>query len=218
MRFLTKRRALTGLICLLTVCVIVVPAGAQSSSTQQPSGRGEQREGQPTLGKGRTELGVFLGAANTVTHFHLPGDHHFATVMLEWGRVVTRRRGAPPPLAGHLEMLVEVLPILVMTQSERAYGAGVMPVLLRWIFDQPERVRPFLDVGGGVLATDRKVPEKTARFNFMAHASAGLRVRVDERRSLLLGYRWHHISNGNLVTSNPGINSHMFYMGVSVLR
>jgi hypothetical protein len=38
------------------------------------------------------------------------------------------------------------------------------------------------------------------------------------RAALDLGYKYHHISNANLDRTNPGMASHMFFVGVSFYR
>lgn len=133
------------------------------------------------------------------------------------GRVISRRRG-PGFLAGRLEVLVEAVPVFVMFQSQRAYGFGVSPLFFRWNFARPERVQPFVEFAGGLLRTDRPVPEDTRRRNFTAQTGLGVRIWLSAHQALLLGYRFHHLSNAGPGEINPSVNSNFFYGGVSILR
>ena len=67
---------------------------------------------------------------------------------------------------------------------------------------------------GGLWATDA-IPENTSRANFTAHWGGGLRLFGSAGRSLMLGYRFQHISNGNNLGLNPGVNSHVVLAGWS---
>ena len=131
---------------------------------------------------------------------------------IQWGRVITREH-APGALRGQLEMLVEVTPLFVAFQSYRAEGAGVLPLMLRWNLRERGRFHPFIELAGGVLATNREVPEGTTRLNFVSHAGAGVRVRIAERWRVIAGYRLQHLSNGATAARTPGFNSNVGYLG-----
>ena len=72
---------------------------------------------------------------------------------------------------------------------------------------------PFAEVGGGALWTTAAVPAGTSCTNFTTYAGAGLRVLGANGRGMVVGYRLHHISNGNRVALNPGVNAHMLVVG-----
>ena len=57
------------------------------------------------------------------------------------------------------------------------------------------------------------MPAGTTGSNFMTHAGAGIRVLDAHGRGVIIGYRLHHISNGNRVARNPGVNAHMLVIG-----
>src|SRR6266700_2533183 len=70
-------------------------------------------------------------------------------------------------------------------------------------------------IGGG-LAFARAMPEPAARsLNFLGSAGAGLRFGSRDRRSLIIGYRFTHLSNANTAAENPGFNAHVFYLGIT---
>jgi lipid A 3-O-deacylase len=136
---------------------------------------------------------------------------------IEWGRLVTGEHG-PGVLRGRLELAIELTPVFMAFQSNRVEGAGVSPAMFRWNLREHGPFHPFLELAGGVVATDREVPEGTTRWNFTAHAGAGARVRVAPRWAVMVGYRYHHLSNGNSVARNPGINSNVGYLGLAYRR
>jgi hypothetical protein len=43
-----------------------------------------------------------------------------------------------------------------------------------------------------------------------------VRIHGSARHALVLGYRFQHISNGNQLRTNPGVNSHVLLAGWSV--
>jgi opacity protein-like surface antigen len=56
-------------------------------------------------------------------------------------------------------------------------------------------------------------------FNFTAQLGGGVQLFTFSRHAALdLGYKYHHISNANLGDKNPGMDSHMVFVGVSLLR
>jgi lipid A 3-O-deacylase len=57
------------------------------------------------------------------------------------------------------------------------------------------------------------------QFNFTAQLGGGVQLFTSSRRAALdLGYKYHHISNANLGNRNPGMDSHMLFIGVSLFR
>lgn len=91
-------------------------------------------------------------------------------------------------------------------------GFGVRPLGLRTVIG-----RGTLGVYGetslGVMRFGSPTPAaNTAKLNFAATVGGGLRVRV-RGSGINLGYRRQHLSNAGRGTSNPGINSDLFYVG-----
>ena len=57
------------------------------------------------------------------------------------------------------------------------------------------------------------------QFNFTAQLGGGVQLFTSSRRTAIdLGYKYHHISNANLGNQNPGMDSHMLFVGVSLFR
>jgi hypothetical protein len=97
-------------------------------------------------------------------------------------------------------------------------GFGVSPLVWRWNFQPRGKLAPFAELAGGALWTRDPVPENTTTANFTAHVGYGVRYFVWPQTAIVVGYRFHHISNGNRLDENPGINAHVLQFGVSFAR
>lgn len=99
-----------------------------------------------------------------------------------------------------------------------AYGVGGSPVGAQVNFVHFQRVEPFLTSGGGFLYFNHRMFGAT-QFNFTAQLGGGVQLFTSSRRAAIdIGYKYHHISNANLGNQNPGLDSHMLFIGVSLFR
>jgi hypothetical protein len=98
------------------------------------------------------------------------------------------------------------------------FGVGVSPLSWRWNFEPRGRYAPFVQLSGGFMKSTGALPPGTTSANFTAHAGAGVRVLMARHQALVLSYRLDHISNGNRLERNPGVNAHAIHVGWSVLR
>jgi hypothetical protein len=94
---------------------------------------------------------------------------------------------------------------VVFQQANTAYGAGVNPIVFKWLFAARGRVAPYVELGGGVLYTTHEVPSETSNINFTPGAAFGLHFLGERAWSVDL--RYMHISNAGLSTPNPGVNT-----------
>jgi hypothetical protein len=129
------------------------------------------------------------------------------------------------PLAIASGNIVESIPIATTTgpvtifRRKKTYGAGLTPLGLQLDFANGSRVHPFIHVNGGFLAFSDSVPLPDAGgFAYIGEAGAGLRIFTAEQRALSLGFRFHHISNGNRAGANRGLNEFMVSVGFSFFR
>jgi hypothetical protein len=98
---------------------------------------------------------------------------------------------------------------------EAVYGVGAAPLGLRLRFRPHAALQPYVAASGGALWFQRPVPTPdAARFNFIADAGAGIRYARPGRLGVIAGYRLQHISNGGTAAVNPGLDGHMFYLGI----
>jgi hypothetical protein len=190
---------------------VVVVVGLTASLCQPRSAHA-----QPVT-RGAAEWSAAATVARGVSLLQSTGGQRYAMPSLAWGRVLSDLRG-PGWLRGRFEWLVEVAPLFVEWSSGQARGAGVLPLGWRWNFAGRGRVHPFAELGGGALWTSAPVPAGTTGTNFVTHAGAGLRLLNDGGHGLLVAYRLHHISNGNRLSANPGVNAHMLVVGWTAIR
>jgi hypothetical protein len=94
-------------------------------------------------------------------------------------------------------------------------GAGALPIVWRWRFVPGRLLAPYVELGFGGVFTRAPVPEGTQSANFIGHGGFGLRWRPAARLALVTAYRFQHISNGNHLRVNPGVNAHMVWLGLS---
>lgn len=94
------------------------------------------------------------------------------------------------------------------------YAGGVTPLGLQVNFWNGHRVQPFFDAHGGILYFTRQEPVPgSSKFNFTFNFGTGVQVFDGKHGSLLIGYKYHHISNNNTASKNPGVDSGEAYAG-----
>jgi hypothetical protein len=99
-----------------------------------------------------------------------------------------------------------------------SYGVGGSPTGAQVNFVHYRRVEPFLTSAGGFLYFNHQMFGAT-QFNFTAQLAGGVQLFTSSRRTAIdLGYKYHHISNANLGNKNPGLDSHMLFIGLSFFR
>jgi lipid A 3-O-deacylase len=72
---------------------------------------------------------------------------------------------------------------------------------------------PYVEAGIGAIYTDFQVKDQGSRFNFNPQLGAGVEFPLQTGGSMTLGLRLHHISNGNLLKDNRGVNSALLMIG-----
>jgi hypothetical protein len=159
--------------------------------------------------EGGHELQVWTGGGRSV-----PGgtkDTSVSTAGVRYGWILTAPHG-PGLLNGRFEFAVEAVPAFVVFQpANTAYGAGVNPLGLKWIFATRGRVAPYLELNGGTLFTTHEVPPGTSTINFTSGAAFGLHFLGEHTWSV--DVRYMHISNAGLTSPNPGINTVQVRLG-----
>ena len=145
----------------------------------------------------------------------------FVQVGLDFGFVLHRRQNV------YLKYKVSLIPVAVvhgdqethkLRPSRTVYGGGADPIGMQVNFRRHRRLEPFFAVTGGFLYFTEQVPvTDSSRFNFTFSGGGGGEYGVG-RHSILFGYRYHHISNKNTGYENPGIDSHILFMGISYKR
>jgi lipid A 3-O-deacylase PagL len=205
-------------LVLLSI-LVAAPVHAQEPA----NGPADPPQIQPTpvpntiLANGTMEWMVGAGPAWGLVVFHSAGGHKYLLQTVSWGRVLTEAHG-PGLLRGRFELAFEVAPVYAQYSPRHTYGFGVTPLLWRWNFEPYQKLAPYAELAGGGLWTRDAVPERTTTSNFTAHGSYGVRYLLGPRHTINVAYRFHHISNGNRLERNPGVNAHVLMFGVSVLQ
>jgi Lipid A 3-O-deacylase (PagL) len=158
-------------------------------------------EGWPWLARGRSVwgAGTTLGAAD--------GDRagQSGSFGVDVGRILTNAVG-PGKLRGRSAVVVELLPVFVLSQDSTTYAVG-LNLLGRHYLEAGGRMKPFITLGAGVLASAREIPEEAANLNFTPQIGAGILFPGHGPRTYSVELRLHHLSNGARADFNPGINS-----------
>lgn len=104
-------------------------------------------------------------------------------------------------------------------ERRTAYGFGISPLGLQVNFRPRKKVQPFVEATGGLLYLDKRVPRFTGtRFQFTANVGAGIEFMLANKRSVTVGYKYFHISNGDRGATNPGFDNNLFYVGYTFAR
>lgn len=89
-------------------------------------------------------------------------------------------------------------------------------LLLRWHFFTRDTWSIYVDGGAGLLVTTDDVPDGASSFNFTPQIGLGASVELNDRTRLMTGVRLHHLSNANTDRNNPGRDSLLGYVGLSI--
>lgn len=162
--------------------------------------------------RGVTERSASVAVARGIEILQSNGGQRYVMPTVSWGRVLTDERG-PAFLRGRFEWAVELTPLFAEWSSGHARGVAVAPLQWRWNLAPHGRLHPFAEVGGGAVWTSAPIPAGTTGSNFMTHGGVGVRLLGAGGHGLVAGYRLHHISNGNRLRRNPGVNAHMLTVG-----
>jgi len=156
-----------------------------------------------------------LGHGWSIDLLQSSGGRRYVAATVSWGRDLMRDAG-PGWLRGRLMWAVEVMPLYGQHAPSSTAGAGISPLVWRWRFTPGRRAAAFAELAFGGLLTRDAVPERTERANFLTHGAIGVRWRPAATWSLVTAYRFQHISNGNQLRSNPGVNAHVLWLGFSL--
>lgn len=104
-------------------------------------------------------------------------------------------------------------------QRIRAYGSGVSPVGFETDFFPWSRVQPFLSTDGGFIYFDQRVlSPQGSQWMYTIDFGTGIHIFRKARQDWTLGYRYQHLSNGDISVHNPGTDTNVFYIAVSRFR
>ncbi len=74
-----------------------------------------------------------------------------------------------------------------------------------------------INTSGGFILIDKRFPtDKGRRLNYTFSLSPGLIFQTNQTLSFLLGYKFHHISNAQTGSENPGIDSNFIFFSTQL--
>lgn len=156
------------------------------------------------------EVEVWSGGGHSV-----PGGSQRTGVFnggLRYGWVITEPH-LPGLLRGRFEYAVDAVPLfLVFQPGNTAYGLGFDALGLKWDFQRRGRISPYAELTGGVLFSNRNVPNFTNTVNFTPQAAFGVHV-LGAKYNMSVEFRFMHISNAGLAIPNPGLNTLQVRLG-----
>ncbi len=196
----------------VVVAILALLLLTPDTSAAQPLGAA-----QPSVyRKGSIDWSVIAGGALPVDLLAARSDRRLSLAAIEVGRIMSGKLGSGP-LSGQFELLAQVMPIVVRGPEE-FWGVGISPVC-RWSFAGWKSVRPFAELSAGLMLIDWDTPstDRVGR-NFSEQIGLGVRIGNPSGRALVTGYRFQHISNGSPSLPSPAVDTHMIYVGVSVMR
>lgn len=107
----------------------------------------------------------------------------------------------------------------IIEERKTRYSWGISPLGLQINFGRQKKVQLFVTASGGFLYFTEKVPNPFgARFNFTADAGGGVQFMMRGKKAVTLGYKYQHFSNGYRALDNPGFDSNVFYIGLSLFK
>jgi hypothetical protein len=158
---------------------------------------------------GGRELQVWTGGGHSVSGG--TQDTNVWNAGVRYGWILTAPHG-PSVLNGRFEVAVDAVPaFLVFQRANTAYGAGVNPVVFKWLFSSRGHIAPYLELNGGTLFTNHEVPSGTSTINFTTGAALGAHFLGE--RAWSVDVRYLHISNAGLSVPNPGVNTVQVRLG-----
>jgi len=175
------------------------------------------RAGEPIFppAKGTQSVGLAMGPFFSIRLLPSQSSKLFGTAaMPSWSMTVTDPIGSNW-YRGQVSFGAELLAFGTY-EPLTSYGIGITPKL-QYAFVSLDRLRPYIDGGGGPLWTDLggQVPEQPGQFNIVVWGGAGAAWILTPQWALNMGYRFVHISNGGTRTPNSGLNFGLPFIGLS---
>ena len=119
-------------------------------------------------------------------------------------------------VTGNPRVVEETLPEPRLGNPGPVAGVGVSPFGLETQLHVRRRWRLFAAAAAGAVWFTRDVPVPFSRsFNYTLEYGAGVVWRRSQRTSWRFGYKYHHLSNAYSGLENPGLDGHVFLLGVS---
>ncbi|HEU4995532.1 MAG TPA: acyloxyacyl hydrolase [Gemmatimonadaceae bacterium] len=195
----------------------------------------------PLLGaqSGRLSPGDRFVGASAAASFYTQSGAHFANIrdrnVFGTGLTAEWVLEAAGPLA--VATTIEVVPLAVVSrragpledcwtsasgrrrcqlgESSPAVGSGILPFGLKLYFANTPRVRAFTSGATGMMLFSQEMPVTgSRRMNFAVEYGAGAEISTIRGSSVVVGWKFQHMSNAYTAPLNPGVDANMLYLGL----
>ncbi|MBO6524298.1 MAG: acyloxyacyl hydrolase [Balneolaceae bacterium] len=96
-------------------------------------------------------------------------------------------------------------------------GLGFSPLGFEIQKKLNNKIGLVLNTSGGFILIDKTFPtDKGRRMNYTFSLSPGLIFQTNQTLFFLLGYKFHHISNAQTGSENPGIDSNFIFFSTQL--
>lgn len=229
-------RPLTGLFFILFAFIFSVSAQAVE---KEKSDESVESEKDYNLRRGNKELQFEFGISPfNPSNFAGPKEfdvygRHLYMATARFGRVVGTKRnvsyeyllGVTPvaifeknEVVNRAYISATATPLVRPTIRETTYGVGFQPINFKFIFLAKNRLKPFAQTGAGIMLTNKAIPvPRSTLFQLTGEFGGGLMYMLSPKKAMSFGYKYFHISNGNIngKINNPGFNANVFYVNYS---
>jgi opacity protein-like surface antigen len=207
-------KALVNKLLAVLVCLAALVLPSLAATGSDPS----------ALDRGTNELGFWGGySPSNPTAIGTTTNRPFFELNIQYARVLLTGKSLA------FKYMVELAPVAIISQPRQngagadvagtrrnIYGGGISPIGLQLNFRRRHLLQPYLNGTVGALYFTDQVPvSNSSQFNFAVSWGAGVQLWVRKNQSISLGYKFHHISNANSASRNPGVDSNLFYAGYS---
>ncbi|WP_171032794.1 acyloxyacyl hydrolase [Fodinibius saliphilus] len=175
------------------------------------------------------------GNNSNIHEFHVVGGYSFHSSRGFWGKIPKGNLGVLGLRYNrkilelnniHTIEYVSELNISVhysLSPTKFEYGSGEFsgfggtPLGFQINLGKRNVIQPFFKTSTGFMYFKRPFPDERGRkFNFTLELGGGVEYMISQNFSFTLGYKYHHMSNFFLGTINPGIDSNIFYTGITI--
>ncbi|MFH5833995.1 acyloxyacyl hydrolase [Halalkalibaculum sp. DA3122] len=96
-------------------------------------------------------------------------------------------------------------------------GFGITPLGFQLNALRNQSVQPFFKSSAGFMYLSDPFPnDQGTNFNFTLEIGTGMEIMLTANSFFTLGYKYHHMSNGQFGQINPGVDSNIFYAGITI--
>lgn len=205
-------RALYHVFGLTSVLVGTSVLNAQDGPHDRPA---QWRVG-PFLGVAQNSpAGTFLGTTADYDHLFLGIQASTRVLRLPGFRLAYTAQLLPlVRLRGPDERDPILAPGSPARGTRTSYAFGLSPFGLELQTAPMRRVTLFGAAASGALVFQHEFPVPGAsRINFTLEYGGGVQVETVRGQRLVIGYKYHHLSNAWYQNSNPGLDGHVIYAG-----